>query len=93
MNMTWDRGRPRLRKATGEVIVTNEIKSRAEICSRGCDQARDPRAGVPLAKGRLDDRPTFGNLRNPLGTRASCPHFSIKCGQDARVPRQSRKDY
>ena len=36
----------------------------------------------------------ISNLRKPRflpGTRASCPHFSTRCGRDARVPRDFRR--
>jgi len=34
----------------------------------------------------IKNQNSFGNLRKPLGTRASRPHLVEKCGQDARAP-------
>ena len=57
-----------------------------------CEKEEDKALKILCQAAALNIKP-YGNLQKPrflLGTRASCPHFSTRCGRDARVPRGFR---
>ena len=77
------------------VLKTRLRKEGSELATN-CSQPPETHFFTFVFKNRdrLSARRSFGSLRKPrflLGTRASCPHFSRRCGRAARVPRGFRR--
>ena len=74
----WERGRPRLRKATNKTIVTGKIKSRMKACYNRCNKqlsagedARTPKAGA-----RMKHRKRFVAFRRRV-SRSRAGYYTV----------------